>query len=101
MTDPLVRCDLTDDVAVLTLDDAERRNALSRAMSDALAAAVDRALHAEAGAILLGATPPVFCSGGSLDDLERPDLDLRAAYAGFLALAHAPVPTIAMVDGPA
>ena len=88
-------------VAVLTLDDADHRNALSRLMSDALADAVDGALVRDAGAIVLTAVPPVFCAGGALDDLERPDLDLRAAYAGFLRLAAAPVPTIAVVAGPA
>jgi enoyl-CoA hydratase len=96
----LVRTDVDDHgVAVLVLDDPQRRNALSRAMSDDLAAAVEAVLAANAGAIVLTAAPPVFCAGGSLEDLERPDLDLRAAYAGFLALASAPVPTIAVVAG--
>jgi enoyl-CoA hydratase len=62
---------------------------------------VEAALAADVGAIVLTASPPVFCAGGSLDDLERPDLDLRAAYAGFLALARAPVPTVAVVAGAA
>jgi enoyl-CoA hydratase len=101
VTDGLVRTDVDAGVAQLTLDDGAHRNALSRRMSDALAGAVAHALAAGAGAIVLTATPPVFCAGGSLDDLERPDLDLRAAYAGFLALADAPVPTIAAVAGAA
>lgn len=49
---------------------------------------------------MLTAAPPVFCAGGSLDELEKgPDLDLDAAYAGPSALAAAPVPTLAAVDG--
>jgi enoyl-CoA hydratase len=88
-------------VAVLTLNDPGRRNALSYRMSRALAAAVDDAVGAGAGAIVLTATPPVFCSGGSLDDLIAPKAPLRDTYAGFLRLAHAPVPTIAAVAGPA
>src|SRR5262245_6705778 len=83
---PLVRLEIDDQgVAGVTLDDADHRNALSRAMSDELAAAVETALGADVGAIVLTANPPVFCAGGALEDLERPDLDLRAAYAGFLA----------------
>jgi enoyl-CoA hydratase len=102
LTSAVVRTEIDDaGVAVLTLDDADHRNALSRLMSDALADAVDGALARDAGAIVLTAVPPVFCAGGALDDLERPDLDLRAAYAGFLRLAAAPVPTIAVVAGPA
>jgi enoyl-CoA hydratase len=97
----LVARSIADGVAVITLDDPGRRNALSRAMSEALAAAVDDVLDAGARAIVLTATPPVFCAGGSLDDLIAPTAPLRDMYAGFLRLADAPVPTIAAVGGPA
>ena len=100
-TEGLVTLSITDGVAVVTLNDPARRNALSVAMSAALAAAVDDALGAAASAILLTATPPVFCSGGSLDDLIAPAAPLREMYAGFLCLAEAPIPTIAAVGGPA
>ncbi len=99
---PLVRIDLVDGgVAVLTLDDAAHRNALSYALSTALAAAVDEVLAADVGAIVLAAEPPVFCAGGSLDDLLEPKAPLRDTYVGFLAVADAPVPTVAAVTGPA
>jgi enoyl-CoA hydratase len=95
-----VRLEVDDrGVAHMTLDDPDHRNALSRRMSDDLAVAVEGALAAGPGAIVLTAAPPVFCAGGALEDLERADLDLRAAYAGFLALAAAPVPTLAVVAG--
>lgn len=97
----LVATALTDNVAILTLNSPGTRNALSHAMSTALAAAVDGALDAGALAIVLAATPPVFCSGGSLDDLISPKVPLRDTYEGFLRLADAPVPTIAAVGGPA
>ncbi|CUU56868.1 enoyl-CoA hydratase [Parafrankia irregularis] len=97
----LVLVDLADDgVARLTLDDPGRRNALSLEMSTALASAVTEVLAAGARAIVLTATPPVFCSGGSLDDLLKPEVPLREMYEGFLRLAAAPVPTIAAVCGP-
>jgi enoyl-CoA hydratase/carnithine racemase len=88
-------------IAVLTLDDAARRNALTPALSAALADAVQASLAQGARVLVLAATAPVFCSGGSLDELAKgPAIDLDAAYAGVLALADAPVPTIAAVDGP-
>ena len=103
MTDTdLVRIEIGDDgVAVLTLADPERRNALRLEMTRALAAAVETALAADVGAIVLAAEPPVFCAGGSLDDLLAPRAPLEESYVGMLALADAPVVTIAAVGGPA
>ncbi|HEX4244666.1 MAG TPA: enoyl-CoA hydratase-related protein [Acidimicrobiales bacterium] len=97
----LVRAVVDGGVATLTLDDPEHRNALSTRLSSDLAEAVDQALNAGAGAIVLAASPPVFCAGGSLDGLLNRDTPLEAAYRGFLALAAAPVPTIAAVGGAA
>lgn len=89
-----------DGVALLTLDDAQRRNALTPALSADLARAVAGALNEGACALVLTAVAPVFCAGGSLDELARgPEMDLDAAYAGLIALADAPVPTLAAVDG--
>jgi enoyl-CoA hydratase len=97
---PLIASERIGEVAVLTLDDPAHRNALSYATSVALAQAVEGALAGGAGAIVLAARPPVFCAGGSLDDLAAPKVPLRAMYGGFLALADAPVPTVAAVGGP-
>jgi enoyl-CoA hydratase len=96
-----IRVSADDGVAVITLADPGRRNALSRQLSDELAAAVRDAVAGGARALVLAAEPPVFCSGGSLDDLLRRDLPLAEGYAGFLALAQAPVPTVAAVVGAA
>lgn len=88
-------------VAVLTLADPQRRNAFSIEMSTSLAARVRQACSDEdVRAIVVAAEPPVFCAGGSLDDLLRPRAPLAAVYAGFSALRSAPVPTIAAVAGP-
>jgi enoyl-CoA hydratase len=96
-----VRQAMEDGVAVLTLADPAKRNALSHRLSQDLAAAVDSVLSQGARAIVLDAEPPVFCAGGSLDDLLARSRPLGETYAGFLALAEAPVPTIAAVAGPA
>jgi enoyl-CoA hydratase len=96
-----IRQVLEDGVAVLTLADPGKRNALSHRLSEDLAAAVGSVLSQGARSIVLDAEPPVFCAGGSLDDLLARARPLSQTYAGFLALAEAPVPTIAAVAGPA
>lgn len=88
-------------VGVVRLSDPERRNALSSALSDDLAAAVAQVLEWGVGAIVLMADPPAFCAGGSLEELLATHPPLRDRYSGFLALADAPVPSIAAVGGPA
>jgi enoyl-CoA hydratase len=98
----LVRTSVTDKgVGLIRLTDRDRRNALSKELSDELAASVARVLDQQARAIVLSADPPVFSAGGSLDGLANREFPLSALYAGFLAVAGSPVPTIAAVDGPA
>ncbi|MGH3989326.1 MAG: enoyl-CoA hydratase [Pseudonocardiaceae bacterium] len=94
-------------VAVLTLSDPARRNALTLDLSDRLARAVgecdrDESVHA----IVITGAPPAFCAGGDLDALVAAGksgsaADLHRIYRGFLAVANAAVPTIAAVNGPA
>ncbi|MGH3868240.1 MAG: enoyl-CoA hydratase [Pseudonocardiaceae bacterium] len=94
-------------VAVLTVSDPTRRNALSVALSDRLARAVmatdnDESVHA----IVITGAPPAFCAGGDLGALvaageSGSEADLHRIYAGFLAVANAALPTIAAVNGPA
>jgi len=97
----LVRARLHGGIGRVTLADPERRNALSKELSDDLAAAVRGLLIDGARALVLDAEPPVFCAGGSLDGLIARDYPLAASYAGVTALADAAVPTIAAVCGPA
>ncbi len=99
--DRLVTCVLTDGVGLIRLADPAHRNALSPALSNELARAVEQMLNEGAGALVLTAEPPVFCAGGSLDALLSRAVPLVASYAGFNALAACPVPTIAAVDAPA
>jgi enoyl-CoA hydratase len=97
----LVTRRLEDTTAFVELDDPASRNALSPALSLELAAAVEAAIADGATAIVLTAVPPVFCAGGSLDELLEPTHPLDDAYAGMQALLAAPVPTIAVVAGAA
>ncbi|HEX4099318.1 MAG: enoyl-CoA hydratase [Pseudonocardiaceae bacterium] len=94
-------------VAVLTVSDPRRRNALSLELSERLARAVaacerDESVHS----IVITGAPPAFCAGGDLGALAAAgqtgsEADLQRIYAGFLAVANAAVPTIAAVNGPA
>jgi enoyl-CoA hydratase len=97
----LVKYEIEDGVGVLRLDDPERRNALTLELSNELAAAVEAVTAASVGAVVLTAAPPVFCSGGLLDDLISPRAPLHEAYAGLDALTAVTVPTIAVVTGAA
>src|SRR5947208_12719609 len=94
-------------VAVLTLSDPGRRNALSLELSGQLAQAIaecdrDESVHA----VVITGAPPAFCAGadrGALAAAGRSgsEADLRGIYAGFLAVANAALPTVAAVNGPA
>ncbi|MQY27719.1 enoyl-CoA hydratase [Nocardia aurantia] len=92
-----------DRVAVVTVHDPDRRNALTLDLSADLAAAVaaaeqDSAVHA----LVVTGTPPAFCAGADLTALgEAREQGLRAIYAGFLAVAQCALPTVAAVGGAA
>lgn len=93
----------SDRVAVITVHDPERRNALTLDLSDQLVAAVrtcedDPGVHA----VVVTGTPPAFCAGADLTALgEAREEGLRRIYAGFLAVARCTLPTIAAVGGAA
>jgi len=99
----LVTSAVRDRVAVVTLDDPRRRNALSVAMADALRATLDSLADAPGvGAVVLTGAPPAFSAGADLDELEAAGpATLRRIYDGFLSLVRFPLPVIAAVNGPA
>ncbi len=100
---PLIRTELHGRVAVVTLDDPERRNALNLALCAELAATMDR-LEADddVGAVVVTGAAPAFCAGADLTQLGESRRDgLLAIYEGFLRVAHSPLPTIAAVNGAA
>ncbi|WP_208027348.1 enoyl-CoA hydratase [Rhabdothermincola sediminis] len=100
---PVVHLRVDDGVAVVTLDDPERRNALSTTLVGELVATLD-ALDAseEVGAVVVTGAPPAFCAGADLSELgSSRESGLRGIYEGFLRVARMTVPTIAAVNGPA
>ncbi len=105
----LVELDLSGHVAVVELNDPDRRNALTTEMVAELIATFD-AIQAARGvrAVVLSAAGPAFCAGADRERLAEaaagPDDARRilgAIYEGFLRVARCPLPTIAAVDGPA
>jgi enoyl-CoA hydratase len=98
-----VHTEITDRVAVLTLSHPERRNALNIELSGKLVDAVRAAVTDDGvGAIVITGEDPAFCAGGDLAELARADpATLHTVYAGFLAIAQCPLPTIAAVNGAA
>jgi enoyl-CoA hydratase len=101
----LLRVDIRPDtrVAVVTLDDPERRNALNSQLVDEIVDAFDR-LEAddEVGAVVVTGAPPAFCAGADLGNLgEAKREGLRAIYEGFLRVGRSTLPTVAAVNGAA
>ncbi|MGE0312169.1 MAG: enoyl-CoA hydratase-related protein [Lautropia sp.] len=99
-------------VLVLTMHRPERRNALTRPMTDAMGRAVrDAAEDPQVGAIVLTGTPPGFCAGGDVKNMaEAPHAGIGTEERIAILRERADVsrllheigkPTIAMIRGAA
>ncbi len=106
-----VRVDEGDGVAVITLVDVERRNAMTATMVGEIVETFDR-LEADdtISAVVITGEAPAFCSGAdvsSLGALAAEGTDARdrgsvvSIYEGFLRVLRSTLPTIAAVNGPA
>jgi enoyl-CoA hydratase len=95
-------------LATLTLNDPDRRNALTVAMGEAFEASV-AALQTldDLRAVVLTGAPPAFSAGGDLDFLlaradDRPESnarEMRAFYRRFLSMRDLGVPLVAAING--
>ena len=97
-----------DRVAVLTLDEPDRRNALTADLVVEIVAAVDRLEDDDGvGALVVTGAPPAFCSGadvGALGAMSEGGQDrgsLPSIYDGFLRFHRCTLPTVAAVNGAA
>lgn len=98
--DSVVRCSRLDQVAVITLNRPGKRNALDVEACHQLRGAIAAELAAGVRALVLTGAGTVFCSGADLDEVYTAQF-LDALYAMLHAVADAPVPVIAAVNGPA
>lgn len=99
----LVLSEVDDHVALITINDPDRRNAVTAQSSAALRSAVEAA-EADSGvhAVIITGAGKAFCAGADLTALGAATEDgLRVIYDGFLAVAQCTLPTIAAVNGPA
>jgi enoyl-CoA hydratase len=105
----LLRISAADGVAVMTLADPKRRNAMTAAMVEEIVAAFDQVEASDdVRAVVVTGEPPAFCSGAdvsSLGALAGGEASARGSvvsiYDGFLRVLHSPLPTIAAVNGAA
>jgi len=107
MNPTTLRYDVVEGVATITLDRPQSRNAVNRAMCDEIVAAAAAAREdADLRLVLVRATGAVFCAGADLKERKGMSADeIRArrlaAFAAYGALESLPMPTIAVVQGPA
>ncbi|MGV3771162.1 MAG: enoyl-CoA hydratase/isomerase family protein [Sphingobium phenoxybenzoativorans] len=95
-------------IARLLIDRPERRNAMNQAMWELLPTLVSEAMEDQAVRVLIlaSATPRMFCAGADIGEFAEKSgeeawriANQAAIRASQYALAHAPKPVIAAIDG--
>jgi enoyl-CoA hydratase len=99
----LVVFSVNDHVALITVNDPDRRNAVTDAMSAQLRAAVERAeADPDVHAVVITGAGKAFCAGADLSALgAAAEEGLLRLYDGFMAVGNCTLPTIAAVNGAA
>lgn len=93
-----------DGYAIVTLNDPDRRNVFTLAMSARIQELFDELEADESiNSVIISGAGKGFCSGGHLDELlENPGPEgMRRIYAGFVRIANSRLATIAAVNGAA
>lgn len=88
------------DVAEITVDRHDKRNALDVAHLTELTAAVDGSVSAGRRALVITGAGSAFCAGADFGGVYG-DGFRTALYAALRAITSAPIPVIAAVNGPA
>lgn len=103
----LVLFEKRDRVALITVNDPDRRNAVTGSISERLREAVTRAeADTAVHTVIVTGAGSAFCAGADLAALASAgdgaaEEGLRRLYDGFLAVADCTLPTVAAVNGPA
>ncbi len=103
----LVLFSIDNHVALITVNDPDRRNAVTAEISVLLRAAVDKAeADPDVHAVVVTGAGKAFCAGADLSALGAAgggaaESGLLRIYDGFMAVGSCKLPTIAAVNGPA
>lgn len=99
----LVLSEIHGSVALITLNDPGRRNAMTLDMCrEALSVLDEVEANPEVKAIVVTGAGKGFCAGADLSHLgDSAEDGLLAIYEGFLRFGRSPLPTIAAVNGAA
>lgn len=101
-----LKVERADDILLITLDRADKRNALSAAFIEEIIALFDWVRRSDAGAVVMRANGPTFCAG--LDLIEHHVEDRSATdfmhicrrwHAAFDAIEHCGKPIIGALNG--
>jgi enoyl-CoA hydratase len=99
----LINVDVTDGVGTITLNDPDRRNAVTLDMCAELDAAIgELEANTSVNSLVITGAAPAFCAGADLSHLgDSEEEGLLAIYEGFLRVGRSPLPSIAAVNGAA
>lgn len=112
MSDDPVLLDVEDGVATITLNQPERRNALSQEIGDGIYDALAEVEETDARCVVITGAGGAFCAGGDIDRMRRafenqPPLHeqahrlVRSTNRLIGRLVDIELPTVAKIDGPA
>lgn len=112
MGDEPVTLSVTADVATVTLNRPDTRNALSKAMAEALTDRFETIAESDARCVVLDGTGPAFCAGGDIEAMldgitgdqppaERIEQIVSALHSAIKAVHTCHLPVVAKIDGPA
>ena len=98
----LVLFEVRDNVALITLNNHDKRNMLTIEVCKQIVDYVAQAeQHPEVKALIVTGTGRAFCAGGQLTDLTPNQEILETIYIGFFSIANCSLPTIAAINWPA
>jgi enoyl-CoA hydratase len=103
----LILLNVTNRVALITINDPDRRNAITAESSGHLREAIERAeADPDVHAVVVTGAGKAFCAGADLSALGAAgggaaETGLQQLYDGFMAVGSCRLPTIAAVNGAA
>lgn len=102
-----IRWQVTDGIGRITLDRPDKANTIGLAQGVSFARAVDSVLDAGPRVVLLTGTGKIFCAGGDIEAMARPDSPrddligriLDPLHPAIERLSRAPLPVVSALNG--